>query len=431
MAQALGTANSRSVRSLAGPRVRLLAGAGFLCFAIVCLAVRPALPFGSEPIPSTSVAAPSGQVQTHSEARLAPIPELTAILATAADRLEELATLTTKAVAARRKLDALEARERNVVAELQAIYADRSQLRDARDAAVARSEELGKALEQTTSITQALGIQLAAERQANSRSRAREAELIAQLDDLEAHRELAETELASLRARLVDSQERLADAAHERVRAEARLVDFKEKAAENEQQISALQAHISALQQELESKEGALKGLTSLRTESEELRYRLAATEANLKRQEDENDRLSSELVVFRRAAKAATDMAQQHLLTVEGKIRKLSEVANSKRLSEQQTSPEFKAQSGSGPEAASDLIDARAPSAFSAEGKGGSEGSQTGRADGYQLIAPAQAAEERSESSLQIRMRDALLRQREQLQGLMRNLDDRREGLR
>jgi DNA repair exonuclease SbcCD ATPase subunit len=409
----------------------LLAGAGFLCLAIICLAVRPALPFGSEPVPSADVVAPSGQVQTHTQPRLAPIPELTAILATATDRLEELATLTTKAVAASRKLDALKARERNVIAELRAVHADRSHLREARDGAIARTEELGKALEQATSITHALGVELAAERQANSRSRAREAEWIAQHDDLESHMELAETELASLRARLEDSQERLANAAHERGRAEAKLVDFEERSAEDRQGISALQAHISALQQELESKDGALKGLVSLRTESDELRHRLAATEANLKRQEDENDRLSSELVVFRRAAKAATDMAQQHLLTVEVKIRELSEVANLKQLSEQQTSPESKAQSASGPEAASDLIDARAASALSAEGEGGLEASQMGKADSYQLIAPAQAAEERSESSLQIRMRDALLRQREHLEGLMKNLDGGREGSR
>jgi hypothetical protein len=90
-------------------------------------------------------------------------------------------------VAARREFDALKARERNVIAELRAVDADRSQLREARDAAIARTEELGKALEQATSITQALGIELAAERQANLRSRAREAELIAQLDDLESH----------------------------------------------------------------------------------------------------------------------------------------------------------------------------------------------------------------------------------------------------
>ena len=430
MAQILGAANWKTIRSLVGQRFRLLVGTGLLCFASICLAVRPALPFGSEPIPSTSVAAPSGKVQNHTKARLAPIPELTEILATATGRLEELATLTTKAVAARRRFDALKARERNVIAELQAVHADRSQLREARDAAFARTEELGKALEQATSITQALGIELAAERQANSLSRAREAELIAQLDDLESHMELAETELASLQGRLEDSQRRLADAINERVRAEARLVDLGEKSAEDEQQISALQAHISALEQELESKDGALKGLVSSRTEGEELRHRLAATEANLKRQEDENGRLSSELVVFRRAAKAATDMAQQHLLTVEGKIRELSEVANHTRPSETHIARK-PMQPIWVPGAADTVIDAPAPSVLSAEDEDSPGSPKTGKADGYQLIAPAQAAEERPETSLQTRLRDALLKQREQLQSLMEDLDGGREGLR
>jgi hypothetical protein len=170
--------------------------------------------------------------------------------------------------------------------------------------------------------------------------------------------------------------------------------------------------------------------LVSLRTESDELRNRLAATEANLKRQEDENDRLSSELVMFRRAAKAATDMAQQHLLTVEGKIRELSQVATLTRPSGPHIARE-PMQHIWVPGAADTLIDAGAPSALSAEGEGGSEASKTAKADGYQLIAPAQAAEERSESSLQIRLRGALLRQREQLEGLMKNLDESREGLR
>jgi len=167
-----------------------------------------------------------------------------------------------------------------------------------------------------------------------------------------------------------------------------------------------------------------------LRTESDELRNRLAATEANLKRQEDENDRLSSELVVFRTAAKAATDMAQQHLLTVEGKISELSQVANLTRPSGPHIAP-GPMQPISVPGAADTLIDARAPSAFSAEGEGGSKAPKTARADGDQLIAPAQAAEERSESSLQIGLRDALLRQRKQLEDLMKDLDESREGLR
>ena len=430
MAQILSAANSRKIGSAAGQRLRLLAGAGFLCFAIICLAVRPALPFGSEPIPSTSVAAPGDQVQTRSEARHAPTPELTTILAVATNRLEELATLTTKAVAAKRKFDALNARERNVVAELRAIHADRSQLRDAREAANARAEELGKALEQVTSITQALGVELAAEHQANSLSRAREAELIAQLDDLEAAMALAETELASLRGRLEDSQNRLADATHERVQVEAKLVDLAEKSSEGEQQISALQAQISVLEEELKSKDEALEGFATLRTESNELRHRLAATEANLKRQEDENGRLSSELVVFRRAAKAATDMAQQHLLTVEGQIRELSGVANHTRPSEPHIARE-PMQPILVPGAADTVIDAPAPSVLSAKDEDAPEAFKEGKADGYPLISPAQTAEQRSESSLQIRLRDALLKQREQLQGLMKDLDDSREGLR
>jgi hypothetical protein len=82
-------------------------------------------------------------------------------------------------------------------------------------------------------------------------------------------------------------------------------------------------------------------------------------------------------------------------------------------------------------PGAADTVIDARAPSVLSAEGEDAPEAFKAGKADGYQLIAPAEAAEERSDTSLQIRLRDALLKQREQLQGLMKDLDDGREGLR
>jgi chemotaxis protein MotB len=339
--------------------------------------------------------------------------------------------LTKKAAAERSEVDALRAREQGILADLRAIQADRGQLRDARDAAIARTEDLAKALEQATSITQALGNQLAAERQGNSRSRAREAELAEQLDSLKSARALAAAEIASLQGRIEDVQERLADATQERVRAETKLVDLEGESAEQEQRIAALQARISALEEELKAKDGALEGLASLRTESDELRQRLAATEAQLKREEDENGRLSSELVVFHSAAKAATDVAQQHLLSVEGKIRELNDVAKLAQPSDAQPSREPKVRPQLGSRAVRDLIDSRAPPAFSVERVDSPGAKEKGRPDAYPLIAPVQAAEESSDSSLQIRMRDALVQQREQLQGLMKELDDGREALR
>jgi uncharacterized phage infection (PIP) family protein YhgE len=420
MARMVGIASSRTIRSLAGQQLRYLVGSGFLCIGISCFVVLPALAFGSEPVSGTS------------EARLAPVTELTRTLANASNRLEELSKLTKKAAAERSKLDALRAREQIILADIRAIQADRGQLRDARDAAIARTEDLAKALEQATSISQALGNQLASERQGNSESRAREAELAAQLDSLKSARALAGAEIASLRGRLKDGQERLAEATQERVRAETKLRDLEGRSAEEEERITALQAQISALEEEVKAKDGALEGLASLRTESDELRQRLAATEAELKRKEEESDRLSAELVDFRSAAKAATDVAQQHLLTVEGKIRALNDSAKLTQPSDPQTSREPKVRPELGPRAARDLIDARNPPAFSVE-RVDAPGSSTekGRTDTYQLIAPVQAAEESSDSSLQIRIRDALLQQREQLQGLMKELDDSREGLR
>jgi uncharacterized phage infection (PIP) family protein YhgE len=420
MARMVGIASSRTIRSLAGQQLRYLVGSGFLCIGISCFVVLPALAFGSEPVSGTS------------EARLAPVTELTRTLANASNRLEELSKLTKKAAAERSKLDALRAREQIILADIRAIQADRGQLRDARDAAIARTEDLAKALEQATSISQALGNQLASERQGNSESRAREAELAAQLDSLKSARALAGAEIASLRGRLKDGQERLAEATQERVRAETKLRDLEGRSAEEEERITALQAQISALEEEVKAKDGALEGLASLRTESDELRQRLAATEAELKRKEEESDRLSAELVDFRSAAKAATDVAQQHLLTVEGKIRALNDSAKLTQPSDPQTSREPKVRPELGSRAARDLIDARTPPAFSVE-RVDAPGSSTekGRTDTYQLIAPVQAAEESSDSSLQIRIRDALLQQREQLQGLMKELDDSREGLR
>ena len=423
MPQVLGTASSRLIRSLAGHQLPSLVGTAFLCIGISCFAVRPALPFASAPVPDSSLAAqPVRQVQAESGARPAPFTELTKTLANARHRLEELSTLTKKAAAGKSEFDALRARERKMLVDLRVVHADRNQLRNARDASIARAEDLDKALEQVTAISQALVNRLAAERQEKSQSRAREAQLAAQLDSLNSDRARAEADIALLRGRLEDAQERLADATQERVRAEARLVELEARSSEDEQRIPALQAQIYALQEELKAKDGALEGLASLHTERGELRQRLAATEAELKRKKDENDQLSSELIVFRSAARAATDVAQQHLLTVEDKIRELNEAAVLTSPSDPQSSREAKAPA-SGSRAVGDLLDARvaAPGA-----------SEKGRTDSYKLIAPAQAADEYSDSSLQIRIRDALRQQREQLQGLMKELDDKgREGVR
>jgi len=385
MAQILGTANSKPIRSLASRPFRVLVGIGVVFIGMSSVVSRPALPFESEPTPDTGIAAPSGgQVRVQGKDRLTPLAELTRNLATAQNRLEELSRLT-------------------------------KELRDSRDAGIIHAEDLRKALEQVASLSQAQGEQMATERQEARQTRAA---LAAQLANLES----AEAEVASLRGKLKDSEARLGDATEKHAQAEAKLVALEDRSSEAERQITGFKAEISAVNEQLKAKDGALEGLASLRTERDELLHRLAEIQVELKREEDENDRLSGELAVFRTAAKTATALARQHLLTLESKIRALNEAASVSQpsgpeaLREPQAEPGFTANS--------DLTDLGAPSASSAEGVDDPRSSRKGRTVGYRLITPAQAEEKGSEPQ-QIRLMDDLAKQREQLQDWMKELDD------
>jgi hypothetical protein len=133
-------------------------------------------------------------------------------------------------------------------------------------------------------------------------------------------------------------------------------------------------------------------------------------------------------LAGFRTAAETATDLAQQHLLTVEGKIRELNQATSATRPPEPEASREPEAAPASGPAKAGDLTVLRAPSASSGGGGDEAEAPTKERADGYQLIPPAQAAEAPSDGALQVILVEAMRKQREQLQGLMKELDDGRQ---
>jgi hypothetical protein len=217
----------------------------------------------------------------------------------------------------------------------------------------------------------------------------------------------------------------LGAAADERAQADAKLAALESRSSEAAQQITVLETQVSALKDQLQEKQAALADLESVRSESERLKYRLAELETELKREEDENQRLSAELAGFRSAAETATDMARQHLLTVEGKIRELNQAASAARLPDAEAPREPEAQPASGPKDEGELTDPPVPSASSGGGVGGPELPAKARADGYQLIPPAHAAEASPDSSLQVILVEAMRKQREQLQGLMEELDE------
>lgn len=360
MAQIWGTANSKTIRSLARRQIRVLLGIGVAFIGMSSVLVGPALPFESEATPDAGIAAPSGdQGGGQGKDRLTALAdELTRDLAAAQNRLDELSRLT-------------------------------KELRDARDAAITRAEDRRKVLEQVTSISHALGEQLAGERQ---EARQTKAALAAQLENLQS----AEAEVASLRGELKDSEARLADASEKHARAEAKVAALEDRSLEAEQQIADLKAEISAANEQLKAKDGALEGLASLRTERDELRDRLAEIQARLKREEEENDRLSAELAAFRTGAETATALARQHLLALESEIRALNEATNAS-----QPEPEAlrEPQAESGLTATSDLTDLGAPSAPSAQGVGDPKPSKEVGTFGYQIITPAQAEEKGSDS--------------------------------
>jgi chromosome segregation ATPase len=389
MSHIWGTANSKTIRSLARRQIRVLVGIGVAFIGMNSVLVGPALPFESEPAPDAGIAAPSGgQVGARGEDRLTALAELTRDLATAKNRLEELARLT-------------------------------KELRDSRDSAITQAEDRRKALEQVTSISHALGEQLADERE---EARETKAAMAAQLENLQS----AEAEVASLRGKLKDSEARLADVSEKHARAEAKLVALEDRSSEAEQQITDLKAETSAVNQQLKAKDEALEGLASLRTERDELRQRLAEIQVSLKRKEEDNDRLSAELAAFRTAAETATTLARQHLSTLEGEIRALNEAAG---VSQPEPEALREPQAESGSTATSDLTDLGAPSASSAEGVGDPSSSTKGRTSGYQLITPAQAEEKGSDSSLPIGLTDNLTKQREQLRAWLKELDDHSKG--
>ena len=269
-----------------------------------------------------------------------------------------------------------------------------------------------------------MGNQLAAEREENARLSSQEKELAAQLESLTSAVAQAEYEVAGLRNELESSQQRLGAAADERAQADAKLAALESRSSEAAQQITALETQVSALKDQLQEKQAALADLESVRSESEKLRDRLAKIETELKREEDENERLSAELAGFLSAAETATDMARQHLLSVEGKIRELNQGASAARLPEVKPSRASEAQPISAPKDEGELADPPVPSATSGGGIGGPELPAKARGDGYQLIPPARAAEPSPDSSLQILLVEAMRKQREQLQGLMEELD-------
>jgi hypothetical protein len=419
MAQIPSTTDVKATAVLAGRQCRVLIGIALLLGGLGSLAARPALALESQLPQSEGGAAPADDgAKVRGDAEAAPLSELAKSLAAARDRLEELSKLTKQIAVQRSDLEALQARDRQMAVEIEALRTDRRQLSAARDAAASRAQDLGKALDQVTATSQALGEQLAAERLG---AQQREAELAAQLKNLEA----AKAEVASLHTKLEDSDARLADAAKTRAQAEAELAALKRKSAAADQQTTALKAEIDKAQQQLKAKDGALEDLTSLRTERDELRDRRDETEAALKREQAENDRLARELAIFRTAARTATIAAQQHLLAIENKIKELNgsagvagpSGARSGRAPGAQPDLESKANGDSGGVRAQSAPAAAAVAAPKTSAEGGHEGNQ--------LIPSAHAAEKPADSSAQVRLVDELTRQRELLNGWIKELDN------
>jgi chromosome segregation ATPase len=329
MAQYLSTTSWKTIFLLAGLQW-ILAGAGLLAIGVSASVASPAFPFEAGQSLDAGVAAPPlDRARVQGGARLTQLDELMETLMTARSRLDELSRLTEQAAAKSSELDGLRARERNMLAEVQALHADRRELRDARDAALARMEDLAEAFEQAALISQRLGQQLSAEHQRNLELSGQNEEVVAELMSLRSAGALVEGKIARLRDQLADAEQRLAAAVEVRTNSEAKLVVLQERCSGDEQKILELQTQISTLEERLKEKDAALESVAFLRSERDEFRYRLAAIEAELRSDEEEKDRLSAELDVFRSAAQTATDLARQHLLTVEAKIKELNEAAS------------------------------------------------------------------------------------------------------
>lgn len=424
MAHSRGTTSWNTFLLLVGRQCRVLAGVGLLAMGVNTSVAPPAFSFEAGQSLDTGIPAPSrDQARVQGEARLTPFAELMGSLATVRSRLDELSRLTEEVAAKGNELGALRARDRNILAEVQALHADRHELREARDAALVRIEDLG---EQATSITQALGRQLAAERQQNSELSDRKEDLAAQLLSFRSAHTSAEGEIASLRGQLENSEQRLAAAAEVRTKIEAELVALERRSLEDEQKIRELKTQISSLQDQLKDKDAALEGLASLRTERGELQHRVAAMELELKGEQNEKGRLSAELAVFRSAAETATDLARQHLLTVEGKIRELHEAASAVNQGAEPKvlrGPKLPEASGSGSH--DDLGAALAPSPSSTESALDTKPSAMAAPNTQTSTAPDDVARQGIDEALQLKMVDALQEQRKRLEGLMKSLDN------
>jgi general secretion pathway protein H len=160
--------------------------------------------------------------------------------------------------------------------------------------------------------------ELAALEEQNRRAQARIEDLEADRDRLLAALSHAGESVSSLRDELSRSQAQLAAAATARAEAEARL---EEQARAVAAERARAQRQLAASGERLRERERELEQMASLRFEAVDLRQRLDAAEAELKRERLENGGLGAQLAAARIAAAFAAAMAEDNLAAIEDQI--------------------------------------------------------------------------------------------------------------
>ena len=337
----------------------LSAGVGLLAGvsepAALTVTARPPLP---EPIliqerPEAVPETARGQ-DAPSETTAGSFSELHEALAAARARLEELSQAAAAVAATgqlRQEMTALKEENQRLLAQLEAVRAGDRELENARQAAEARALELSRALEETTAQAQRIDQELIAVRWENAQlntslaqtravrkedqvqARAAREALRAQIEALEADG----AELAHLRERLKESEQRLTAANSARADAETRLAKLGTRLQEVEQETASAAARLAAVEQQLstaqeeatsvrQERELAAQRAAALESERDQLRAELASVAGQLERAEMTNDRLESQVAELRQAAGTATDAARQNLMAVEEQIKALHE---------------------------------------------------------------------------------------------------------
>lgn len=328
----------RSSRWLRGPALPASLVAATLSIAAGEAAALPVLKPLPRATPFLLVQQPAPAVGGDSR-QDAPLAELTAALAAAQAKLEQLnraAEAVAGAAALRAELAAREEENRGLLAELETLRARRAEWQRTHDAAQAEIAGLAQALDEALAEAKELDGELAAVRWRN-------AQLDTSLERAQAGQEAAQTEAAAARAALSDSAAEIRRLSEDLTAAKQAREQIAGRAADLQKALNAadgglarvrgqlgataarlneVNAALSAAEQERDT---ALGDLAQERARAARLRDALAGAEADLMQAKAANRDLETRLAGLEEAAMLATDAARQNLLAVEHQIAALN----------------------------------------------------------------------------------------------------------